>query len=208
MYSQVASKKHRTDVAFQRFRLVKQGPDQTIKFFCTYIVATCKGADISDYNKRRLFWTRLCLEICAAILKDEDYLTFNACLDAVVEAETAFHLNAKYDEAFKSMPKDRALDKSKMGKGKPHKNSLDSRITQDASQQSHDGSCGHGHSSSRGGYRKHDPQGNRCASEGSGAQQCPGSCKACGKMGHWAQDCRINLPTNAALFSLSSSAID
>jgi hypothetical protein len=82
LYSQVAPTKHRTDAAFQKLRSAKQGPDQTVTSFGAYIVTTCEGTDITDYNKRMFFWTGLRPEIRAAIRKGEDYLTFDACLEA------------------------------------------------------------------------------------------------------------------------------
>jgi hypothetical protein len=60
-----------------------------------YIVITCEGMDITDYNKRMFLWTGLHQEIHAAIQKGEDYYTFDTCLKAGVKAETALCLDAK-----------------------------------------------------------------------------------------------------------------
>jgi hypothetical protein len=57
LYSQVAPTKYHTNAAFQKLRSVKQGPDQTVTSFGAYIVTTCEGTDITDYNKRMFFWT-------------------------------------------------------------------------------------------------------------------------------------------------------
>ncbi len=73
--------------------------------FGAYIVTTCEGTDITDYNKHISFWTGLRLEIRAAICKGENYFTFDACLEAGIEAEMALHLDAEYNEAFKSVLK-------------------------------------------------------------------------------------------------------
>jgi hypothetical protein len=106
-YSRMAPTKHCTDAAFQKLRLAKQGPDQTVTSFGTYITTTSEGTDITDYNKRMFFWTGLRPEIRAAVHMGEDYLTFDACLEAGVEAEMALRLNAEYNKAFMSAPKDR-----------------------------------------------------------------------------------------------------
>ncbi len=99
-YSPVALTKHCTDAAFPKLCSAKQGPDQTVTSFGTYIVTTCKGTDITDYNKRMFFWTRLRPEIRAAVRKGKYYFTFDACLKAGVEAEMALHLDAEYKKAF------------------------------------------------------------------------------------------------------------
>jgi hypothetical protein len=97
---------------------VKQGPDQTNMLFGTCIVTYCKGNDITDNNKRMFFTIKLHPEICAAICKDRNYLTFDICLKAGVEVETALHLNAEYNKAFKSVPKGQASGKAGNDKGK------------------------------------------------------------------------------------------
>jgi hypothetical protein len=111
LYSRVAPTKHRTDVAFQKLCFAREGPDQTVTGFGVYIVMTCEGTDITDNNKHMFFWTRLRPEIRAAIRKGEDNFTFDACLEGGVEAETALRLDAEYNKAFKSAPKDKAPDK-------------------------------------------------------------------------------------------------
>jgi hypothetical protein len=125
LYSRVAPTKHCTDTAFHKLCSVKQGPNQIITSFGAYIVTTCEGTDITDYNKRMLFWIMLHPEIHAAVLKGEDYLTFDACLEARVETETALCLNAKYNKAFLFVPKRQVVEKAgkDKGKGKAHHNS-------------------------------------------------------------------------------------
>jgi hypothetical protein len=92
LYSQVAMTKHRTNAAFQKLHLVKQGLNQTIMLFGAYIVSTCQGTVITNYNKCMFFWTRMCQEARAAVHKGTTYLTFDACLKAVVEVDTALAL--------------------------------------------------------------------------------------------------------------------
>jgi hypothetical protein len=101
LHSRVAQTKHYTYAAFSKLCSARQGPDQTVKLFGAYIVTTCESTDITDYNKRMFFWTRLRLEIHTAIRKDKDNLTFDACLEAGVKAMTALHLNAEYIKAFR-----------------------------------------------------------------------------------------------------------
>jgi hypothetical protein len=204
LYSRVAPTKHRTDAAFQKLRSARQGPDQTVTSFGAYIVTTCESTDITDYNKRMFFWTGLRPEIRAAIRKGEDYLTFDACLEAGVEAETALRLDAEYNKAFKSAPKDRVQEKAGKGKGKPRDDPLESRITRDAPQRSRGDFRGRGRGRGRGGHG-HYPQGDGSGAQGSGAHRRLGNCKACGKPGHWAQDCRTNPPTNVAASPAAAS---
>ncbi len=155
---------------------------------------------MTNYNKRMFFWTGLRPEICAAIQRGKDYLTFNAYLKAGVEVETALCLDAEYNKAFKSAPKDKAQEKARKGKGKPRNDSLESRITRDAPQRSHCNFCSRGCAWGCGGHG-HYPQGNGSGAQGSGAHWRPGNYKACSKPGHWAQDCRTNPPANAAALS-------
>jgi hypothetical protein len=51
------------------------------------------------------FWTRLHLEICAAVRDGKDHLSFDACFEAGVRVATALYLNAQYNKALKSTPK-------------------------------------------------------------------------------------------------------
>ncbi len=95
LYSRVALTKHCTDAAFQKLCTVKQGPNQTVTLISTCIVTTCEGTDITGYNMRMFFWTRLRPEIHAAVRNCPDYFTFDACLKVGVEAETVLHLNAE-----------------------------------------------------------------------------------------------------------------
>ncbi len=60
--------------------LSEESHDQTITSFGAYNVTTCEGTDITDYNKRMFFWTRLRPKIRAAVQKCEDYITFDVCL--------------------------------------------------------------------------------------------------------------------------------
>jgi hypothetical protein len=55
LYSRVALTKHRTDAAFQKLCSARQGPDQTVTSFGAYIVTTCEGTDITNYNKRMFY---------------------------------------------------------------------------------------------------------------------------------------------------------
>ncbi len=136
LYSWVAPTKHRTDAASQKLCSAKQGPDQTITSFSAHIGTTCKGTDITDYNKRMFFWTRLRPEIRAAVQKGEEYLTFDTCLEAGFEAETALRLDAEYNKAFKSAPKEKAAEKAGKDKGKQRArdDSREGRSSQGASQ--------------------------------------------------------------------------
>jgi hypothetical protein len=52
LFSQVAPTKHHTDVAFQNLCAVRHSLNQTVKLFGAYIYSTCKGTDITEYNKR------------------------------------------------------------------------------------------------------------------------------------------------------------
>jgi hypothetical protein len=92
---------HHTNAAFQKLYSTNQVPDQTVTSLGAYIVTACEGTDITDYNKR-MFFRRLRPEIRAAVRKGKDYLTFDACLEAGVEVETAICLNAEYNRAYKS----------------------------------------------------------------------------------------------------------
>jgi hypothetical protein len=74
------------------------------------------------------------LEIRAAIYKGQNYFTFDACLKAGVKAETALCINAEYNKAFKSVPKDKAPDKAKKGKSKAHNDLVEGRSVQGALQ--------------------------------------------------------------------------
>jgi hypothetical protein len=130
LYSRVAPPKHWTNAAFQKLHFARQGLDQMVTGFGAYNVMTCEGPDITDNNKRMFFWTRLYPEICAAIQKSQEYLTFDTCLEAGVEAETALHLDVEYNKAFKSAPKDKAPENARKGKGKARNNSIKGRSTQ------------------------------------------------------------------------------
>ncbi len=90
------------------------------------------------------FWTALCLEICAAIRKGENYLTLNVCLVAGVKAETTLRLDAKYNKAFKFASQDKAQENARKGKGKVCDDLLESYITRDAPQHPRSGTRGHG----------------------------------------------------------------
>jgi hypothetical protein len=63
-------------------------------------------------------------EIYAAIHKGIDHLTFDACLGAVVEAETALRLETEYNKSFKSTSKGLVVAKTgkNQSKGKAHYN--------------------------------------------------------------------------------------
>ncbi len=189
LYNRVAPIKHRTDAVFQKLRSAKQGPDQTVTSFGAHIVTTGKGTDITDYNKRRFFWTGLRPEIRAAVRKDEEYFTFDSCLEAGVEAETALRLDAEYNKAFKSAPKEKAAEKAGRDKGKQRtrNDTREGRSSQGASHHS----CGHG----QGGQQQGDGGG----PQGAGTLRRPGACKACGKFGHWAQDCKTNPPEGSSI---------
>lgn len=180
--------------------------------FGVYIVVTCKGTNITDYNKRMFFWTRLCQEIRAAIWKGEDNLTFNACLEAGVEAEMALLLNFEYKKAFKSGPKRQVSetggkDKSK---GEAHHNSGKGRSLQGASQCSRCNFscqgrvCGCG-SHGQAGYPQY--QGDRSGALGAGTPQRPSTCKSCGKFGPLAQDCKGNPPEGSAASALKQKPL-
>ncbi len=118
LYSRVAPTKHHINAALQKHCSAKQGPTKTIMSFGVYIASTCKGIDITHYNKRMFFRTQWHLEIHAALCKGEDYLTFDSCLEAGVEAETVLRLDAEYNKAFKSAPKGQTADKARKDKGK------------------------------------------------------------------------------------------
>ncbi len=92
----------------------------------TYIVATCEVTNITVFNKRMLLQTWLQSEICAAIWKDDYYFTFDAYLQAGVKIETAHCLDAEYNKAFKSSPRERMQDKAKKGRGKARYHPLES----------------------------------------------------------------------------------
>jgi hypothetical protein len=118
LYSRVAPTKHRIDAAFQKLRSAKQGPNQTVMSFGAYIVTTCEGTGITHYNRCMFFWTGWRPEIRAAIQKGEDYLAFDPCLAARVEAETELRLDAEYNKAFKSASKRQAVERAGNDKGK------------------------------------------------------------------------------------------
>jgi hypothetical protein len=206
LYSRLALTKHCTYAAFQKLLSAKQGPDQTVPSLGAYIVATCEGTDITDYNKRKFLWIRLRPEICAAVRKGEDYLTFDNCLEAGVEAETALYLDAKYNKAFKSAPKGQATEKARKdkGKGKAYYDFGEGRSLQDALQCSRGGFCGQGRGHGRGsrgqGSQQHQ-QGDRSGAQGARAPRRPGTCKLCGTFGHWAQDCKTNPEEGPAAFA-------
>ncbi len=82
-----------------------QGSDHTVTSFGTYIIITCKSTNCVDNNKCMLFLTGLYPEVHTAVHKGKNHLSFDACLEAVVEAETALHLNMEYDKATRSLPK-------------------------------------------------------------------------------------------------------
>jgi hypothetical protein len=168
LYSRVALTKYRTDAAFQKLRSAKQGPDQTVTSFGAHIVTTCEGADNTDYNKRMFFWTGIRLEIRTAVQKGEEYLTFDACLEAGVKAETALRLDAEYNKAFKSAPKEKAAEKAGKDKGKQRArdDSRGGRSSQGASHRSRGGFCGRGNGRGRGGHG----QGSQQQGDGGGPQ--------------------------------------
>jgi hypothetical protein len=142
LYSWVALSKHRTNAAFQKLCFATQSPDQTVTSIGAYIITTCEGTGIADYNKCMFFRTKLRLDIRAAIWKGEDYLTFDACLKAGVEAKTALYLDAEYNKAFKSAPEGQAAERAGKDKGKSnayHHDSGESHSSQGALQCSHDG---------------------------------------------------------------------
>jgi uncharacterized protein YecT (DUF1311 family) len=101
-----------------------------------------------------LFWTGLHSEIRAAVRKGEEYLTFDACLEAGVEAETALRLDAEYNKAFKSALKEKAAEKARKDKGKQraHDDSREGRNSQGTSQRSHGGFRSRGRSRGCGGH--------------------------------------------------------
>ncbi len=85
-------------------------------------------------------------------------------------------------------------------KSKALDNMFKSRIIQDAPQHLRNSFLGRGRGRGR---SSHDQGGqfsqdDRSGVQGSRASRRLGYCKACGKLGHWAQDCRTNLPTIAA----------
>jgi hypothetical protein len=195
LYSWVAPTKHQTDTAFQKLRSAKQGPDQTVTLFGAHIITTCEGTDITDYNKRMFFWTGLRPEIRAAVQKGEEYLTFDACLQAGVEAETALRLDPEYNKAFKSAPKEKAAEKAGKDKGKQRArdDSREGRSSQGASQRSRGSFRSRGRGRGHGGHGQDGPQqGDGGGLQGARTSRRPGTCKACGKFGHWAQDCKTN----------------
>ncbi len=100
------------------------------------------------------FWTGLRPEIRAAVQKGEEYLTFDACLEAGVEAETALHLDAEYNKAFKSAPKAQAAERAGKDKGKSmtHHDSGEGCSSPGASQRSRGGFRGSSHGRGRGGH--------------------------------------------------------
>jgi hypothetical protein len=118
---------------------------------------TCKGIDIIDNKKPMFLLARLCLEIRAVIWKSEEYLTFNACLEAGVKAESPLRLDAEYSKAIKSAPKGKLPDKVGKGKGEARNDSVEGWSFQGALQRLRGGSrsgnccCGHG-GHGRGGY--------------------------------------------------------
>jgi hypothetical protein len=134
LYSRVAPTKHDTNAAFQKLCSARQGPDQAVTLFSAYIVTTCEGTNITNYNKHMFFWTGLHPEIHAVIRKGKNDLNFDACLEAGVEAETALRLDTDNNKAFKSTSRDRAQDKARKGNGKVCNDTLESRITWDAPQ--------------------------------------------------------------------------
>jgi hypothetical protein len=136
LYSLVAINKHYTNAAFQKLCSAKQGPDKTIMSFSAYIVITCESTDNTNYNKCIFFCTGLRPEIRATEQKGEDYLTINSCLEAGVKAEMALHLDAEYNKAFRSAPKEKATEKARKNKGKQRAcdNSREGRSWQGAPQ--------------------------------------------------------------------------
>jgi hypothetical protein len=204
IYSRVAPTKHRTDTAFQKLCSAKQGPNQMVMSFGAYIVTTYKGTNITDHNKHMSLWTGLRPEILAAIWKDEDYLTFDACLEAGSAAETALCLDAECNKAFKSAPRRQAAERAgkDKSKSKAHYHDLgEGCSSQGASQRSYGGFCsqgrgrgsdGHGQA----GHQQHSSDGS--GAQGAGTPRQPGACKSCSKFGYWAQDCKANLPEGSA----------
>jgi hypothetical protein len=148
------------------------------------------------------FWTGLRPEIRAAVRKGEEYLAFDACLEAGVEAETALCLDAEYNKALMSVPKDKAAEKAGKNKGKQRArdDSREGRSSQGTSQRSRDGFRGRGRGHGCGGHGQGgQKQGDRGGPQGAGTSRRPGACKACGKFGHWAQDCKTNPPEGSSV---------
>ncbi len=85
--------------------------------FSAFIISTCEGTNITNDIKRMLFWTGLHPEIRAAVRNDNDYVTFNAVLEAAITAERVLHLNTKYTKVFQSEHKDNTVNEA-MDKGK------------------------------------------------------------------------------------------
>jgi hypothetical protein len=197
LYSRAAPTKHRTAAAFQKLCSAKQRTAQTVTSFSAYIVTTCDGAYITGYNQHMFFWTGLRPEIRDAVRKGQDLLTFDACLEAGVEVETALCLNAEYNKAFKSAPKEPVVEKARKdkGKGKAHHDSGKDRSSQGTPQCSRGGfcsrGCSHGHNSHGQGGQQHQ-QGDRSGAQGARVSRRPSACKSCGTFGQWAQDCKMN----------------
>jgi hypothetical protein len=100
--------------------------------FSFYIVIIIESIDITDYNKLVVFWTGLCPKILTVIQNRKDYCTFDACLKAGVEVETALCLDTEYNKAFKSAQKNKVQEKAGIDRGKPRNNPLESHIIWDA----------------------------------------------------------------------------
>jgi hypothetical protein len=148
------------------------------------------------------FWTGLRPEIRVAVRKGEEYLTFDSCLEAGVEEETALRLDAEYSKAFKSAPKEKAAEKAGKDKGKQraHDDSRKGHSSQGTLQRSRGGFRGRGRGCSRGGHGQGgQQQGDGGSPQGAGTARRPGACKACGKFGHWAQDCKTNPPEGSSV---------
>ncbi len=114
----------------------------------------------------------------------------------------ALRLDTEYNEAFKTVPKGQVAEKvgKDKGKGKADHDSGKGRSSQGASQRSRGGFRGRGHGHGRGGHGQGgQQQGDGSGPQGARTSRRPSACKACGKFGHWAQDCKTNPPEGSAV---------
>ncbi len=110
LQDRVAPPQQRSALAFGQLRNAKQGQDQSVTSFVTYITSLARETNVSDATKRMFLLTGLCPEVRGMMPRSVTYEAFNAMVNTAIRAKNDPQFEAECARTWSK--KDKAAEKS------------------------------------------------------------------------------------------------